>query len=124
MRKSLTGIMVAAAIALVGYTAMGGAIGAGGLGDLAYRYGYLSYQSDYMLVTVALSTLGGSWKVRTETLPPKGTTPLMCGLPSNVKIATFWYGPTRSAKDDAALISAGMSPEPTTLPDMSTSSSV
>lgn len=42
------------AIALVGYTAMGGAIGSGGLGDLAYRYGYLSYKSDYMVVTVAL----------------------------------------------------------------------
>lgn len=42
------------AIALVGYTAMGGAIGAGGLGDLAYRYGYLGYKSDYMLVTVVL----------------------------------------------------------------------
>ena len=42
------------AIALVGYPAMGGAIGAGGLGDLAYRYGYLSYKSDYMLVTVIL----------------------------------------------------------------------
>lgn len=42
------------AIALVGYTAMGGTIGAGGLGDLAYRYGYLSYKSNYMLVTVVL----------------------------------------------------------------------
>ncbi|MEO7065542.1 MAG: methionine ABC transporter permease [Rhodanobacter sp.] len=42
------------AIALVGYTAMGGAIGSGGLGDLAYRYGYLSYKSDYMFVTVVL----------------------------------------------------------------------
>lgn len=42
------------AIALVGYTAMGGAIGSGGLGDLAYRHGYLSYKSDYMFVTVAL----------------------------------------------------------------------
>jgi D-methionine transport system permease protein len=42
------------AIALVGCTAMGGAIGAGGLGDLAYRYGYLSYQSDYMVATVIL----------------------------------------------------------------------
>ncbi|MFC5741717.1 methionine ABC transporter permease [Dyella tabacisoli] len=42
------------AIALVGYTAMGGAIGAGGLGDLAYRYGYLSNKPDYMIVTVLL----------------------------------------------------------------------
>jgi D-methionine transport system permease protein len=33
---------------------MGGAIGSGGLGDLAYRYGYLSYKSDYMVVTVLL----------------------------------------------------------------------
>ena len=49
----LAGVTVTA-IALVGYTAMGGAIGSGGLGDLAYRYGYLSYKSDYMLVTVAL----------------------------------------------------------------------
>ena len=46
--------MTVTAIALVGYTAMGGAIGSGGLGDLAYRYGYLSYKSDYMLVTVVL----------------------------------------------------------------------
>ena len=41
-------------IALVGYTAMGGAVGAGGLGDLAYRYGYLGYKSDYTVVTVVL----------------------------------------------------------------------
>jgi D-methionine transport system permease protein len=49
----VSGITVTA-IALVAYTAMGGAIGAGGLGDLAYRYGYLSYKSDYMVVTVVL----------------------------------------------------------------------
>ncbi|BDU20910.1 methionine ABC transporter permease [Dyella sp. GSA-30] len=49
----IAGITVTA-IALVAYTAMGGAIGAGGLGDLAYRYGYLSYKSDYMVVTVFL----------------------------------------------------------------------
>ena len=35
-------------------TLCGGAIGSGGLGDLAYRYGYLSYKSDYMVVTVVL----------------------------------------------------------------------
>ncbi|PWK91946.1 methionine ABC transporter permease [Fulvimonas soli] len=53
-RGGLIAAVTVTAIALVGYTAMGGAIGAGGLGDLAYRYGYLSYKSDYMLVTVAL----------------------------------------------------------------------
>lgn len=42
------------AIALVSYTAMGGAIGSGGLGDLAYRYGYQRNQHDVTLVTVLL----------------------------------------------------------------------
>jgi D-methionine transport system permease protein len=53
-RAGLAAGITVTAIALVGYTAMGGAIGSGGLGDLAYRYGYLSYKSDYMVVTVAL----------------------------------------------------------------------
>ncbi len=42
------------AIALVSYTAMGGAIGSGGLGDLAYRYGYQRNQHDVTVVTVLL----------------------------------------------------------------------
>ena len=37
-------------ISLIGYSAMGGAIGAGGLGDVAIRYGYHRYQADMMLV--------------------------------------------------------------------------
>ncbi len=40
-------------ISLIGYSAMAGAIG-GGLGDLAIRYGYQRFQTDVMLVTVAL----------------------------------------------------------------------
>jgi len=39
-------------IALVGYSAMAGAIGGGGLGDLAIRYGYQRFQGDVMLATV------------------------------------------------------------------------
>lgn len=42
------------AIALVSFTAMAGVVGAGGLGDLAIRYGYQRFQADVMLVTVAL----------------------------------------------------------------------
>jgi D-methionine transport system permease protein len=53
-RAGIAAGITVTAIALVGYTAMGGAIGSGGLGDLAYRYGYLSYKSDYMVVTVVL----------------------------------------------------------------------
>lgn len=41
-------------ISLIGYSAMAGAIGAGGLGDLAIRYGYQRYQTDVMIVTVIL----------------------------------------------------------------------
>lgn len=42
------------AIALVSYTAMAGAVGGGGLGDLAIRYGYQRFQTDVMLITVVL----------------------------------------------------------------------
>lgn len=38
-------------INLVGYSAMGGAIGAGGLGDVAIRYGYQDYMISYLVVT-------------------------------------------------------------------------
>ncbi|MGE5552924.1 MAG: methionine ABC transporter permease [Betaproteobacteria bacterium] len=40
------------AISLVGYSAMAGAIGGGGLGDLAIRYGYQRFQGDVMIATV------------------------------------------------------------------------
>lgn len=43
-----------ATITLVGYTAMAGAVGGGGLGDIAIRYGYHRRQSDILIVTVAL----------------------------------------------------------------------
>lgn len=39
-------------ITLLSYTAMAGAIGAGGLGQLAINYGYNRFQGDVMLVTV------------------------------------------------------------------------
>lgn len=41
-----------AIINIIGYSAMAGSIGAGGLGDLAIRYGYQRYQTDIMIVTV------------------------------------------------------------------------
>ncbi len=42
------------AITLIGYSAMAGAVGAGGLGDIAIRYGYHRYQPDVMLFTLVL----------------------------------------------------------------------
>jgi D-methionine transport system permease protein len=41
-------------INLIGYSAMAGAIGGGGLGDLAIRYGLYRFQTDVMIVSVII----------------------------------------------------------------------
>jgi D-methionine transport system permease protein len=41
-------------INLIGYSAMAGAIGGGGLGDLAIRYGYQRFETDVMVITVVV----------------------------------------------------------------------
>ena len=60
LAESRTSLLVNATIALgtiLGYSAMAGAVGGGGLGDIAIRYGYYRYQTDIMLVTVVLLIL-------------------------------------------------------------------
>ncbi|WP_332766229.1 methionine ABC transporter permease [Phenylobacterium sp.] len=55
--EAMPGILAGAtvtAIALVSYTAMAGVVGAGGLGDLAIRFGYQRFQTDVMVVTVLM----------------------------------------------------------------------
>lgn len=42
------------AITLIGYSAMAGAVGGGGLGDVAVRYGYQRFRPDVMLATVVI----------------------------------------------------------------------
>ncbi|MRX38317.1 D-methionine ABC transporter permease MetI [Flavobacterium circumlabens] len=45
-------------ITLVGYSAMGGAVGAGGLGQIGYQYGYIGYDAAIMnTVLILLVTL-------------------------------------------------------------------
>lgn len=39
-------------INIIGYSAMAGAIGGGGLGDLAIRYGYQRFQTDILIITI------------------------------------------------------------------------
>ena len=58
-------------ITLISYSAMAGAIGGGGLGDLAIRHGYQRYKTDVMVVTVILLVasvqiiqMAGDWLVR------------------------------------------------------------
>jgi len=49
----LRGLTVTA-VSLVGYSAMAGIVGGGGVGDLAIRFGYYRYQTDIMIITVIL----------------------------------------------------------------------
>ncbi len=55
--EARTSLIVGATITIgtiLGYSAMAGTVGGGGLGDIAVRYGYHRWQTDIMLVTVAL----------------------------------------------------------------------
>lgn len=55
LREARPGIVLGLTIAtvgLIGATAMAGLVGAGGLGDLAYRFGHLRYEVDVMYATV------------------------------------------------------------------------
>ena len=57
LAEARTSLIVGATIALgtiLGYSAMAGVVGGGGLGDVAIRYGYYRYQADIMIVTVIL----------------------------------------------------------------------
>ncbi|WP_263263551.1 methionine ABC transporter permease [Pseudomonas sp. RIT-PI-S] len=53
-RPGIFAAITVTAITLVSYTAMAGVVGAGGLGDLAIRFGYQRFQTDVMVVTVIL----------------------------------------------------------------------
>ncbi|MDR3171347.1 MAG: ABC transporter permease [Treponema sp.] len=60
LKESVPGIIrgvTITLISLVGLTAMAGAVGGGGLGDFAIRYGYQRYQTDITIVTVIILIL-------------------------------------------------------------------
>ena len=60
LAEARTSLIVGATIALgtiLGYSAMAGSIGGGGLGDIAMRYGYYRYQADIMIIAVVLLVL-------------------------------------------------------------------
>jgi len=56
-RPSIISGLTIATVSLLGATAMAGLVGAGGLGDLAYRFGHLRYEVDVMYVTVGILIL-------------------------------------------------------------------
>ena len=55
LSESLPGLLrglTVTAVSLIGYSAMAGIVGGGGVGDLAIRFGYYRYQTDVMFLTV------------------------------------------------------------------------
>ncbi|GHV84523.1 ABC transporter permease [Spirochaetia bacterium] len=57
LKESVPGIIrgvTITLISLIGLTAMAGAVGGGGLGDFAIRYGYQRYQTDITVITVII----------------------------------------------------------------------
>ena len=57
LSESKPSLLIGAAITIttiLGYSAMAGAVGGGGLGDVAIRYGYYRYNQEIMIITVVL----------------------------------------------------------------------
>lgn len=52
--SSLVGNITVTTITVLGFSAMSGLVGGGGLGDLAYRYGYQRYQTEIMIACVVI----------------------------------------------------------------------
>lgn len=57
LAEARTSLLVGVTIAIgtiLGYSAMAGVVGGGGLGDIAIRYGYYRYETDIMIVTIII----------------------------------------------------------------------
>ena len=57
LAEARTSLLVGVTIAIgtiLGYSAMAGIVGGGGLGDIATQYGYYRYQTDIMIVTIII----------------------------------------------------------------------
>lgn len=55
--EARTSLLVGVTIAtgtILGYSAMSGVVGGGGLGDIAIRYGYYRYETEIMLITIVI----------------------------------------------------------------------
>ncbi|MFB9244171.1 ABC transporter permease [Massilia antarctica] len=53
-RSGLVLALTVLSISFLSYSAVAGVVGGGGIGDLAIRYGYYRFQTDIMLITVAI----------------------------------------------------------------------
>jgi D-methionine transport system permease protein len=53
-RSGLVLALTVLSISFLSYSAVAGVVGGGGIGDLAIRYGYYRFETDIMVVTVAI----------------------------------------------------------------------
>jgi D-methionine transport system permease protein len=53
-RSGIVAALTVLAISFLSYSAVAGVVGGGGIGDLAIRYGYYRFQTDVMVLTVAI----------------------------------------------------------------------
>jgi D-methionine transport system permease protein len=56
-RSGLVLALTVLAISFLSYSAVAGVVGGGGIGDLAIRYGYYRFETDIMILTVAVLVL-------------------------------------------------------------------
>ncbi|MGH4030614.1 methionine ABC transporter permease [Actinomycetota bacterium Odt1-20B] len=68
---SLISSVTTTIVVIIGYSAITGAVGAGGLGDIAIRYGYQRFETDLMWITVGILAVvisiiqfAGDWAAR------------------------------------------------------------
>ena len=54
-KPALVNVVVITSVSLVGYSAMAGIVGGGGLGDLAYRLGFNSFREDVLIYAVLIT---------------------------------------------------------------------
>ena len=108
-RTSLINGATIAVGTILGYSAMAGTIGGGGLGDIAIRYGYHRYQADIMIVTSALWILSFS---PTETTSVTGMTTVTATKSTSISRAqattssAMWMPPSPTGYRSAITTSA------------------
>ena len=104
--EARTSLITGATIAIgtiLGYSAMAGTVGGGGLGDIAIRYGYYRYQSEIMIVTVVLLVDTGS------DFPVGGNESCICtGIKENRKTAKTKGKRRENMKKVTAIILTGI----------------
>lgn len=102
---SLVAGVTTTVIALIGYSAMAGAIGGGGLGNLAYIYGYQRFETTLMVITVVLliaivTAVQLAGDVAARRLSDRGHS--RSGAPTRLLRSRSGATPESAAADDAA----------------------